>query len=153
MEADRLTAWDRELRAAHARLRAALAATREALEAGTPAPEASSDLLLFCVGFCAALDGHHRSEDRTLFPAVQTEHPELEDVIGRLMQDHAMLSQLLGSLRAAVEKDADADAVRRHLDGVGALMESHFRYEERQLLEPLRALTLPSAVPDVLGPL
>ncbi|MFJ2550816.1 hemerythrin domain-containing protein [Microbacterium sp. NPDC087591] len=152
MDADRLHAWDQELRAAHARLRAALTATREALDSGTAAPDAASELTLFCIGFCAALDGHHTSEDRTLFPALRAEHPELDGVIDKLMQDHAMLSHLLSALRTAAERDEDAASIARHLDGIGAIMESHFRFEEREILAPLRALSLDRDVTDVLGP-
>nr|WP_201469098.1 hemerythrin domain-containing protein [Microbacterium hydrocarbonoxydans] len=153
MDADRLIAWDEELRRAHTRLRAALEATREALDDDSAMPHAASDLLLFCIGFCSALDGHHASEDRALFPALREEHPELGDVIDRLMQDHSMLSHLLAALRTAVEGGAGPETIERHLDGVGAIMESHFRYEEREILEPLRALHLDRRVPDVLGPL
>lgn len=153
MDADRLIAWDAELRAAHARLRAALTATREALASGADAPDAASDLTLFCIGFCTALDGHHRSEDRSLFPALRAEHPELGDMIDKLMQDHAMLTHLLGGLRLAVESGESAEVIERHLDGVGAIMESHFRFEEREILEPLRTLTLDAEVTQVLGPL
>lgn len=156
MEADRLIAWDAELRAAHTRLRAALAATREALDSGEDAPDApdaASDLALFCIGFCTALDGHHRSEDHALFPALRAEHPELGDKIDKLMQDHSMLSHLLGALRGAVESGADAETIEGHLDGVNAIMESHFRFEEREILEPLRTLALDASVHEVLGPL
>ncbi|WEK62367.1 MAG: hemerythrin domain-containing protein [Candidatus Microbacterium colombiense] len=152
MDAARLHAWDQELRAAHTRLRAALAATRDALDGGERAPDAASELVLFCIGFCSALDGHHRSEDRALFPALRVEHPELGDVIDKLMQDHAMLSHLLGALRAAAERDEDAVSIGRHLDGIGAIMESHFRFEEREILAPLRSLALDRPVTDVLGP-
>lgn len=153
MDADRLIAWDDELRRAHTRLRSALEATRAALDADADAPDASSDLALFCIGFCSALDGHHLSEDRALFPALREEHPELGDVIDKLMQDHSMLAHLLGALRTAVEDGESTEAIERHLDGVGAIMESHFRFEEREILTPLRALHLDRAVPDVLGPL
>lgn len=153
MDADRLIAWDAELRDAHARLRAALTATRDALESGADAPDAASDLALFCIGFCTALDGHHRSEDRALFPALRAEHPELGDKIDKLMQDHSMLSHLLSALRNAVESGADAETIEGHLDGVNAIMESHFRFEEREILQPLRTLTLDAEVHEVLGPL
>jgi len=152
MDADRLIAWDDELRRAHTRLRAALDATRAALDADADAPHAASDLALFCIGFCSALDGHHRSEDRALFPALREEHPELGEVIDALMQDHSMLTHLLGALRAAVDGGESTETIERHLDGVGAIMESHFRFEEREILEPLRALHLDRLVPDVLGP-
>jgi len=153
MDADRLIAWDDELRRAHTRLRAALDATRAALEDGSDAPDAASDLALFCIGFCSALDGHHRSEDRALFPALREEHPELGDVVDALMQDHSMLTHLLGGLRTAVEGGESSDVIARHLDGVGAIMESHFRFEEREILAPLRSLHLDRTVRDVLGPL
>ncbi|MBO0981772.1 hemerythrin domain-containing protein [Microbacterium sp. SD291] len=153
MDADRLIAWDRELRTAHTTLRAALEATRSALSAGDETPDSARELTLFCIGFCSALDGHHRSEDRSLFPALRAEHPELGGVIDKLMQDHSMLSHLLSSLRHAVESGESADSIERHLDGVGAIMESHFRFEEREILEPLRTLTVDGTVQDVLGPL
>lgn len=41
----------------------------------------------------------------------------------------------------------------RHLDGIGAIMESHFRFEERRLLTVLEALALDADPRDVLGPL
>ncbi|MFJ4173549.1 hemerythrin domain-containing protein [Microbacterium sp. NPDC089696] len=151
MDADRLIAWDEELRRAHTRLRAALDATREALEDGNAGPDAAAELTLFCIGFCSALDGHHRSEDHLLFPALRAEHPELNAVIDKLMQDHSMLTHLLAGLREAA--GADRETIERHLDGVGAIMESHFRFEEREILEPLRRLHLEHPVADVLGPL
>ncbi|CAH0165234.1 hypothetical protein SRABI76_01139 [Microbacterium oxydans] len=153
MDAARLHAWDQELRDAHTRLRAALAATREALARGEEAPDAARELTLFCIGFCTALDGHHLSEDRTLFPALRAEHPELGGVIDTLMQDHSMLAHLLQALRGAAERDEDHASIGRHLDGIGAIMESHFRFEEREILTPLRALSLERDVVDVLGPL
>ena len=152
MDAARLIAWDRELRSAHSRLRAALAATREAIADGEATPDATSELVLYCIGFCAALDGHHGAEDRALFPALRAERPELGGVIDKLMQDHSMLAHLLASLRTAAERGDDAASIGRHLDGIAAIMESHFRFEEREILEPLRALTLDADVTNVLGP-
>jgi hemerythrin-like domain-containing protein len=153
MDAARLIAWDQELRAAHTRLRAALTATREAVDRGEAAPEATSELLLYCIGFCAALDGHHGAEDRALFPVLRAEHPELGGMIDKLMQDHSMLAHLLASLRSAAERGEDAATIGGHLDGIGAIMESHFRFEEREILGPLRAIALDDDVKTVLGPL
>lgn len=153
MDAARLTAWDQELRSAHSRLRAALAATREALDHGEDAPDAASDLVLYCIGFCAALDGHHGAEDRALFPALRAERPELGGIIDKLTQDHSMLAHLLSALRTAAERGDDAASIGQHLDGIAAIMESHFRFEEREILGPLRALALDDDVQRVLGPL
>lgn len=140
----RLIAWHRELQAAHTRLRAAL-------ELAQDAP--SSDLLLYCLGFCTALGGHHRSEDARLFPELTDRHPELATTIDRLEQDHAMIAYLLGALEAAIRSQAPPAEIARHLEGIAAIMESHFRYEERQLSGILAELDLDASVVDVLGPL
>ena len=99
-ETTRLVAWNRELRQVHVRLREALDLTRGAVAEGGPGAAATRDLLLFCHGFCAALDGHHRGEDHTLFPAIKAAHPQLEPVLRRLTQDHSMIAHLLDTLKA-----------------------------------------------------
>ncbi|MFC4110357.1 hemerythrin domain-containing protein [Micromonospora zhanjiangensis] len=152
-ETTRLIAWSLELRQVHTRLRAALDLARGAVAEGRSAETATRDLLLYCHGFCAALDGHHRSEDDTLFPAIRAAHPELEPVLRRLTQDHSMIAYLLGGLQAAVERAAPAAELDRHLEGVAAIMENHFRYEERQLLTVLETLSLDATPEAVLGPL
>lgn len=151
-EKNRLTAWNRELQAAHQRLRRALLLVRESLESADPA-SARADLLLYCKGFCAALDGHHRSEDAGLFPELSARHPVLRPVIAKLEQDHAMIAWLLGELDRAIASAAPASELSRHLDGISAIMESHFRYEERQLLGTLAELELDADPHDLLGPL
>ncbi|MFC9730193.1 hemerythrin domain-containing protein [Streptomyces roseolus] len=152
-ETTRLVAWSRELRRVHDRLREALSVTRDSLADGAPGEAATRELLLYCHGFCAALDGHHRGEDRTLFPAIAAAHPELRPVLRSLEQDHSMIAHLLGGLQAAVERAAPPEELDRHLEGIAALMENHFRYEERQLLSVLEALALDAAPGEVLGPL
>jgi hemerythrin-like domain-containing protein len=152
-ETTRLIAWSNELRAVHELIRAALRVTRESLDEGAPDEVSTRELLLFCHGFCAALDGHHRGEDRTLFPAIAAAHPELRPVLSALEQDHAMIGHLLSDLRAAVDHAAPPDELDRHLDGVAAIMENHFRYEERQLLTVLDKLELTAEPPAALGPL
>ena len=68
---DRVIAWAAQMRTMHHRLRDALEVTRDELRAAGPAPPPLQELLLYCQGFCAALDGHHRSEDRTFFPGIE----------------------------------------------------------------------------------
>ncbi|WP_082618610.1 hemerythrin domain-containing protein [Oerskovia sp. Root22] len=152
-ETPRLVAWSRELRAVHDRLREALRVTRAALDDGEPAEPATRDLLLFCHGFCTALTGHHEGEDRELFPAIAAAHPELVGTLRNLRQDHSMIAHLLGGLTAAVDRAAPPDELERHFEGVAAIMESHFRYEERMLLTVLDTLALDADVREVLGPL
>jgi hypothetical protein len=64
-----------------------------------------------------------------------------------------MMGHLLQGLRSAVDRSASTDDLDRHLEGVGAIMENHFRYEERQLLVVLDALNLSAEIGDALGPL
>ena len=149
----RFLAWNDELRAVHARLREALRVTREAVDAGTSTAEPARELLLYCHGFCTALDGHHRGEDRALFPAIEAAHPDLAPVLRTLERDHSMIAHLLTGLQAAVDRAATPDELARHLEGVGAIMENHFRYEEKKLLDVLAALTLDAEPATVLGPL
>ena len=64
-----------------------------------------------------------------------------------------MIAHLLGSLRAAAERGTPVAELNRHLDGISAVMENHFRYEERQLLTVLESLDLAAETSEVLGPL
>ena len=64
-----------------------------------------------------------------------------------------MIAHLLGGLEKAVRSQAPPEEIGRHLEGLAAIMESHFRYEERQLLAVLATLDLDAPVTDLLGPL
>lgn len=149
-ETTRLIAWSNELRQTHARLREALGVVRAGVH-GLDPQRPARDLPLYCRGFCTALDQHHRGEDRALFPAIEAAHPELAPVLRKLSEDHAMIDVLLTALSTAVDGGVPPDDIDRHLDGVGAIMESHFAFEERQLLGVLETLALDADPPDVLG--
>jgi hemerythrin-like domain-containing protein len=152
-ETIRLIAWSDELRRVHARLREALHVVRASVDAGGEAPPAVRDLQLYCRGFCAALGAHHRGEGAALFPAIEAAHPELAPVLRNLEQDHSMIDFLLTALGAAVERSASAAELAHHLEGIDAIMENHFVYEERLLLDALTTLRLVAESRDVLGPL
>jgi len=64
-----------------------------------------------------------------------------------------MIAYLLSGLEKAIRSQAPPEEIGRHLEGLAAIMESHFRYEERELLTVLATLDLDAAVPDMLGPL
>jgi len=152
-ETDRLIAWTDELRGVHTRLRRTLSVVQDALAAGEPAQAASRDLLLYCHGFCTALTGHHEGEDRELFPAIAAAHPELRDTLAQLTHDHTMIAHLIGGLQSAVDAAATQEELERHVEGIAAIMENHFRYEERRLLTVLETLALDADPERVLGPL
>ncbi|MEO5744592.1 MAG: hemerythrin domain-containing protein [Terracoccus sp.] len=152
-EKTRLIAWNHELRTVHERLREALHVTRAALREGDPPESASRELLLFCHGICSALTSHHVGEDRELFPAIAAAHPELRETPCTLEHDHSMIARLVGELQAAGARAAPAAELEHPLDGIAAIMDSHFRYEERQLLAVPEGLALQGDAYDVLGPL
>ena len=141
------------MRRVHARLQEALRVTREAVDRGESAETPARELLLFCHGFCSALDAHHTGEDRTLFPAIEAAHPDLAPVLRTLQQDHSMIGHLLGGLEAAVRSRSSPEVLARHLEGIAAIVESHFRYEERQLLTVLEGLALDADPGEALGTL
>ncbi|RQP10868.1 MAG: hemerythrin domain-containing protein [Microbacteriaceae bacterium] len=152
-EKARLVAWNDEIRRVHDRLREALHVAREAVADGVANGETTRELLLYCHGFCIALTSHHVGEDRHLFPAIAAEHPELADTLRYLVQDHSMISHLIQGLQSSIDQHDDPTELDRHLEGIAAIMESHFRYEERQLLKVLSELRLDEAPGDALGPL
>lgn len=138
--------------AAHHRLREAVRVARESLDEEDH-ERRTRDLLLYCHGFCAALSGHHVSEDVGLFPELAARYPALRPTIARLEQDHSMIAHLLTQLDHALRSSASKAELSLQLDGLSAIMESHFRYEERQLLDTLATLDLDAEPSRMLGPL
>ncbi|MFF3619103.1 hemerythrin domain-containing protein [Streptomyces sp. NPDC002467] len=149
---DRATAWSGELRQVHGKLRNALALARARLDGGDPA-DAATDLLLFCHGFCTALSGHHRAEDGSLFPELLRARPELAPVVAKLTQDHNVIEHLIGALRKAVADSTDPEVAHLHLDGIEAVMETHFKYEEKQLGPVLDGMNADFDRTEVFGPI
>jgi hypothetical protein len=111
------------------------------------------DLTLRCRAVCTTLGDHHRDEDAALFPWLRAGHPGMASVVDRLEQDHAMIGSLLAELERVVRGGgaggaggagdaggADVRVVRSHLEGIDAIMESHFRFEERELVPLLDAI-------------
>ncbi|WP_263309619.1 hemerythrin domain-containing protein [Brachybacterium atlanticum] len=141
------------MRRVHVRLREALRVTRESADRGGSAEDPARELLLFCHGFCSALDAHHTGDGRTLFPAIEAARRDLAPVLRALQQDHSMIGHLLGGLEAAVSSRSSPEVLARHLEGIAAIMESHFCYEERQLLTVLEGLALDADPGEALGTL
>ncbi|KGN39163.1 hemerythrin domain-containing protein [Knoellia subterranea] len=124
---------------------------RAGLDEGADRDTLAADLLLYCHGFCAALDGHHRSEDAALFPQIAAARPDLAPVLAKLSQDHSMMDHLIRGLEHSLTSGADSDTVLGHLEGLGAIMESHFGYEERSLLSVLDEIPLELTPADAFG--
>jgi hypothetical protein len=140
----RLAAYGHQLIDIHHDLRERLASLHAGAEASAPG------LLEHCAAFCTALTRHHRAEDGTAFPMLARKHPELRPVLDELEHDHETVADILRRLDTVLASAAELGPirVRSELDGLTALLESHFVYEEKKLVGALNAL---EAGGDILG--
>jgi hemerythrin-like domain-containing protein len=127
-ERARFRAYGNQLIQAHHELRDMLDDLREGL-----VPE--RELAAHCLAFCSAVTRHHTAEDRTLFPVLAARHPELRDFLAGLERDHQIIAGMLTRL-------ADGPS-QEELNGVAAVLETHFIGEEKRLAGVLNALTAP----------
>ncbi|MET8628121.1 hemerythrin domain-containing protein [Kitasatospora sp. NPDC004669] len=131
----RTAALGLQLAQAHRELRRRLADVRT----GLGRRRLDDDVLLtHCLAFCTALTNHHQGEDEGLFTALVRERPDLAPTVATLVEDHGFISRILTRVRELAEQGAatpgaDLEAIGRELDGLAAIMESHFRYEERAI--------------------
>ncbi len=130
----RVMAFSAQLRHAHQQLRDQLAAVRADL--GRPGGRAS--LTAHCLAFCSALTTHHRGADDGMFTALLRARPDLAPAAGKLREDHAAMATLLSQARTLADRAQAAPAeslpaLRRQLDGLTAITDSHFRFEERAI--------------------
>ncbi|CAM5666299.1 hypothetical protein GCM10010222_16630 [Streptomyces tanashiensis] len=155
--ADRLAAFGNQLVDVHLWLREELARLREELDSFlSGAGTRPRNLRAHCLAFCSALTRHHTAEDRGVFPVLAQAYPDLRPVLDELARDHAQVEEILVSLQALLDtlpaepmSDPDPAEVRRvrgELDGLVALVESHFTYEEKKLVKALNELGTPLPV-------
>jgi hemerythrin-like domain-containing protein len=128
----RLTALGYQLIETHARLLESLDDIRDG---GAP----PRDLATHCLTFCAAVTRHHTEEDGTVFPALAARHPELREVLDGLEHDHQVMAGMLHRVSELAGR-IDTDGALAELDGLAALLESHFAWEERRVVDALNAL-------------
>ncbi|GAA1435667.1 hypothetical protein GCM10009616_33320 [Microlunatus lacustris] len=144
----------RRLVAVHAELRETLAQLR-----ASSRPGQDGLLATHCLAFCSALNQHHRGENTQLFPDVVAQDPTLAAVVDQLRHDHGLIGFLLRDVAAAVRAlPADPGPqqlarFRQTLDGLSAVLESHFTLEERAVLGVLADRLVPTTPPtwDVSG--
>lgn len=149
---ERLTAFGNQLVQVHNGLRAELARLSDDVDAYLDGGGPPRELRAHCLTFCAALERHHTGEDDAAFPALAERHPELAPTLDKLREDHWLVSGILRRLVELVEglgEGAGADTqeaqrVRSELDGLTAIVESHFGYEERTIVKALNDLDVPT---------
>jgi hypothetical protein len=156
---DRMAALSAQLSHVHQALRDRLGALRQetAGEAGPRAAGAAigADLLGHCLSFCAAVHTHHSGEDGQLLPALRAAAPELAPVIDNLIEDHALVAGILlkiSALLAPGHTPSSRGELVRELDGLTAILDSHFGYEERRIAGALDALGPSAWTADVFNP-
>jgi hemerythrin-like domain-containing protein len=147
----RLTAFGNQLIEVHIWLRAELARLRESVDSYFDGRgERPRELRAHCLTFCSALSRHHSGEDDGAFPALAEQFPELRPVLEELARDHHMVTRILLDLEellGGLETDpgpAEVRRVRAELDGLSALLESHFVYEEKRIVAALNSLSAPN---------
>jgi hypothetical protein len=126
----RFLAYGNQLIDIHIGLRDMLADLREGL-----VPDA--DLGTHCRAFCAAVTRHHTGEDTGVFPLLAERHPELRAFLAELERDHQVIDGLLTGVDAAARGGAE---LRHELDGLAAVLETHFIGEEKRLVAVLNAI-------------
>ncbi|GAA2632445.1 hemerythrin domain-containing protein [Actinomadura fulvescens] len=146
----RLAAFGTQLIEVHLWLREELARLQDDVDAfldgtgGRP-----RELRAHCLTFCSALQRHHTGEDGGAFPELAARFPELRPVIEQLEQDHRLVDEILRRIEDLVGGldeplgDGEAAKVRAELDGLAAIMESHFTFEERRIVSALDELKVP----------
>ncbi|MFB9515819.1 hemerythrin domain-containing protein [Streptomyces purpureus] len=99
------------------------------------------ELRKHCLTFCSAMAVHHGGEDAGLFPYLTREFPDKADAFDRLQREHGTVARILGELQELLARldDADPERLRGEFDRLAAELETHFAYEEEQVLPLLRA--------------
>ncbi|GAA1413430.1 hypothetical protein GCM10009639_66590 [Kitasatospora putterlickiae] len=149
-DGDRAVALSLQLSRAHQDLRRRIAGLRSAPD---PLRPEDDTLAAHCLAFCDALTVHHQGEDEGMFAQLVRERPALAPTIAKLVEDHGLISSILSrvrelALRPAGSPGSERESIQRELDGLTAILESHFRYEERTISAALDATDPTGDWPD-----
>ncbi|MER5355284.1 hemerythrin domain-containing protein [Kitasatospora sp. NPDC002551] len=151
---DRAVALSLQLSRTHRDLLRRIDDLRSGDDPGTLLPD-DDPLAAHCLAFCDALTSHHQGEDDGLFAQLLRERPALAPTIAKLVEDHELISSILSRVRDLALRSARTDAterkaIRGELDGLSAIMHSHFRYEERTISAALDATSPVGDWPDTV---
>ncbi|MEO7746445.1 MAG: hemerythrin domain-containing protein [Actinomycetota bacterium] len=94
-----------------------------------------------CQAQCVSLTQHHELESDGIFPHLRRAQPDLADVLDRLHGEHQAIHEVLREVDAAlvhlVTSDGDYGPIVAAVDLLTDTLQSHFAYEERELIAPL----------------
>lgn len=118
---------------------------------GTGGSRPGRPLAVHCLAFCATLTRHHTGEEAGAFPALAARFPDLQPLLDTMAEDHRLIAGIVFRIEeiAAQLPDAGSAPLIAELDGLSAIMESHFSFEERRIRHALDALEGSAA--DLLG--
>ena len=141
---DRAVTFSAQLAQAHQELRRKISL----LKAGLSQRQPANVLITHCLAFCSALTSHHQGEDSGMFADLLRERPDLAATISNLVEDHRLIAPILSRVAEIADQTLGSegsmpDAIRFELDGLAAIMESHFAYEERAI-----SAALDGGIPD-----
>ena len=87
------------------------------------------------ITFCAALTRHHTGEERGAFPALAARFPDLRPLLEKMAEDHVLVAGITARVEAIAQEmtDARSPALLAELDGLAAILDSHFAFEERRI--------------------
>jgi transposase len=99
-------------------------------------------LAAHCLTFCATLTRHHEAEEDGAFPALAARFPDLRPLLAKMAEDHQLIAGITARVEAIAQQRVEGDARRliAELDGLGAILESHFAFEERRIRDALDEL-------------
>jgi hypothetical protein len=141
----RVAALGDELVRIHDSLRADIRRLRnDGAPAGRP-------LAAHCLAFCTALTRHHTAEEQGAFPALAAQFPDLQPLLDKMAEDHVLIAGIVVRVEEIARAMADGGSAELigELDGLSAILESHFSFEERRIRNPLDAIEGSAA--DLLG--
>lgn len=77
-----------------------------------------------------------------MFSELLRERPDLAATVAKLVEDHELIASILSRVseladRAAESRGSALESIGGELDGLAAIMESHFSYEERTISKAL----------------
>lgn len=77
-----------------------------------------------------------------MFSQLLHERPDLAATVSKLVEDHGLIASILSQVAELADTAARShgptlEAIGRELEGLTAIMESHFNYEERAISEAL----------------
>jgi len=138
----RVAALGAQLAEAHDRLRERVERLRQSIattpgyaagDLPAPPPGLPGDVREHCLAFCQALTAHHEGEDHGLFALLRTSEPALGPTVDKLIEDHHLISGILARVDAIARGGGQRARLVGELDGLMAIMDSHFAYEERSI--------------------